>query len=267
MNEKLILEKLEKLSNDIQDIKTDIILLKSAHSIPTVSEESQRDTGLSTFVEVTHYLREIDAQINTDEIKQFIDKTLTSLSALTEAMDVLRSGIELRDELVPIAELSYPRMVKFLNNLHEGEFQAEDLGRLMHTFLLNVHTFSDLMNMISPMTEFVKDFEVVMRQTDVLSTINKWLDSLQQGNGVMKLLAVTVTAFKNIELTDEQFDQMCASISTINFSKVEPVGPLSMLKQFRDPQFQEAMGAIFMLIRAIGGCINACQDKSSHQGK
>ena len=265
MNEKLILEKLEELSNDIQDIKTDIILLKGAQAPPTVSEERQSNTSIPVFSEATNYLREIDAHINPDEVRELIDKTAASLGALTEAVDILRSGVELRDELIPIAKLTYPRAVKFLSDLHEGEFQAEDLGRLMHTFLLNVHTFSDLMNMISPMTELVKELEVVMRQTDVISNINKWLDTLQQGNGTMKLLALSINAIKNIELSDEQLDQIYTSLSSIDLSKVEPVGPLSMLKQLRDPDFQEAMGAIFMLLHAIGGCVKACQDKTSQQ--
>ncbi len=56
-------------------------------------------------------------------------KALTNLDTMGEGLDMLKAGVELRDDMVPILKLMYPRLLRFLNSLHEGEFQAEKLGR------------------------------------------------------------------------------------------------------------------------------------------
>ena len=292
MNEKLILEKLESLSQEIADLKKEVGKMRASSSISSsrpahpfpkntshYREELHRESGeilyppegenltLKGNVNITEkivpdaaqFFKECDGQYDEEELKAFISKMLNSLQTMNAAMDILKSTIELRDDLVPVAKLSYPKVQKFLNALHEGEFQAEQLGTLLHTFLLNIHTFSDLMNMISPMTEFFKESKVVIQQTDVLVNINKWLDSLQQGNGAVKFLAMTMAAFKKINLTNKQFDEICESLSSIDFTKVQPIGPVAMMKQLRDPQFQQALGAIVMMIQALGGCVTACR--------
>lgn len=303
MNEALILEKLESLSNEIQELKAEIrqvreppisqpepaaapaktfeelsAMVEDIHS--SMAEMREVNSTLRSGLELTSdlepiakqvfpkaisYLDEIDDQFDPDELKVLITKTLTSLEAMNEAFDMMKSGMELKEDLNAIVKQSYPRAIKFLSALHEGEFQAEQLGDLLHNILLNIHTFSDLMNMISPMTEFIKEFEVAMRQTDVLSNMNKWLDSLQQSNGAIKFMGMTMAAFKRIDLSDEQFDRMCDSLSTINLCQVEPVGPVAMMKQLRDPKFQEAMGAMFMVMQALGGCIQACHNNPGRQ--
>lgn len=303
MNEALILEKLESLSTEIQSLKTEIQQSKStqvnspAAPSDTLPDQQQmaamvqelhqnliemrevRDTvkagmeltqdlepvAKQLFPKVIAYFNELDESFNPDEFAVLVNKTLSSIGSINEALDMLRAGLELRDDMIPVAQLSYPKVVKFLNALHEGEFQAEKLGELLHTLLLNIHTFSDLMNMLSPMTELVKEFEVAMRQTDVLSNMNRWLDSLQQGNGLVKFAAMTAGVAKDIKITDEQFDQICESLSTINLAKAEPVGPIGMIKQLNDPKFQQAMGATFMLVNALGGCVQAIHAEPGHQ--
>lgn len=296
MNEALILEKLDQLSQEIQTLKSEInqgkqtplpstensnnqiqeltCLVKELHT--NVADMHEVQSALKAGLELTNdlqpvakqllpkaigYLDEIDDRFNIEDLTLLVTKALTSLEAMNEALDMLKSGVELRDDLIPIAKLTYPKLQKFLSALHEGEFQAEQLGTLLHTILLNVHTFSDLMNMISPMTELVKEFEVVMRQTDVLSNMNRWLDSLQQGNGAIKLAGTAMIALKQINLSEGQINQMCSAIKSIDFSKVEPVGPMAMVKQLRDPRFQETMGALFMITQAVGSCLQACQNK------
>jgi hypothetical protein len=37
-------------------------------------------------------------------------------------------GVELRDKMIPVAQLAYPKVLKFLNALHDFEFQAELLS-------------------------------------------------------------------------------------------------------------------------------------------
>ncbi len=296
MNDTLILERLDFLASEIKELKTDIQQMKQERPEPSssmhsddlnrlvseihssVEEMREARESVRAGIELTEdlqpvirqvypkmirYFDELEGQFSVDELTALITRGLTSLGALNEALEMLKSGIELKDDLAPVAKLSYPKFQKFLSTLHEGEFQAEQLGTLLHTILLNIHTFSDLMNMISPMTEFVKEFEVAFRQTDFLSSVNKWLDSLQQSNGMIKVVGLSLAAIKRINLTDEQFDQICHSLSSINLSQVEPVGPMGMIRQLKDPEFQKAMGATFMIMQAIGGCVNACSSEDA----
>jgi hypothetical protein len=172
---------------------------------------------------------------------------------------MLRAGVELRDEMVPILKLMYPRVLRFLNSLHEGEFQAEKLGDLLHTVLINIHTLSDLLNMIQPMTEFVKEIGVLLKETDVINGMNIWLDGWQQGNGFVKLAGTIITSLKRMECNENQIDEICAVIKGLDFTNVKPIGPLGMIKQVNDPKVQEAFGFLFMMLQAIGTCLQAYQ--------
>jgi hypothetical protein len=136
--------------------------------------------------------------------------------------------------------------------LHEGEFQTEKLSDLLHTMLINIHTFSDLLNMIQPFTEFIKETAVVLKQTDVLHGINTWLDGFQQGSGPVKLLGVLIRQVKTIDISEQQIEALCQTIEEADFSHTQPVGALGLLRQLKDPAIQEALGFIFALLKEIG---------------
>ncbi|MEE4134985.1 MAG: hypothetical protein V2I32_02820, partial [Desulforhopalus sp.] len=153
---KTLLHSLEELSEAVEMIKAGVQLKQDLG--PIIEQAYPKSVQL---------LAEIDGDFRFDELTILLRKTITNLDNIGEGIDLLRAGVELRDELVPILQLMYPRLLRFLNSLHEGEFQAEKLGDLLHTILINIHTLSDLLNMIQPMTEFVKEFGVVLKETDI----------------------------------------------------------------------------------------------------
>jgi uncharacterized protein YjgD (DUF1641 family) len=213
------------------------------------------------------FFTELDADFHIDELVVLLRKALTNLDTIGEGLDMLKAGVELRDDMVPILQLMYPRILRFLNSLYEGEFQAEELGDLLHTVLINIHTLSDLLNMIQPMTELVKEVGVVMKETDVINGINIWLDGLQQGNGMVKLAGLLITALKRIDFNDTQIDEICQVINNTELSKIEPIGPLGIIKQLKDPKVQEAFGFLFMTLQVIGSCLQAFQNGNGKQEK
>jgi uncharacterized protein YjgD (DUF1641 family) len=314
MNEALILEKLDRLSDEVRTLKSDILqelkqdlepILKQAR--PGVNEFFQEfDDGQSNekLVQVTQsllmsleqmneviigvkagvelkdelgpvvkqiypksiqFFADLDGDFHIDELVILLRKTLTNLDTMGEGLDMLRAGVELRDEMVPIMKLMYPRLLRFLNSLHEGEFQAEKLGDLLHTVLINIHTLSDLLNMVQPMTELVKEVGVLMKETDVLNGMNIWLDGLQQGNGFVKLAGTVFTSLKRMECTESQIEEICQVISGLDFNNVKPVGPLGILKQVNDPKVQAAFGFFFMMLQAVGSCLQAYQKDPNQQ--
>jgi hypothetical protein len=169
--------------------------------------------------------------------------------------------------MVPIVKLMYPRMIRFMKSLHEGEFQAEKLGDLLHVILINIHTLSDLLNMAQPMTEFVKEFTTVMKGSDVINSVNIWLDSLQQSNGLVKVAGTSWTRLKRMEYNEKQVEEICNAIENIDFTKAEPVGPFTMLKQLRDPKVQTALGFMFMMLQSMGTVVLAYQKDKQEQNE
>ena len=310
MNEALILEKLDNLSEEVKSLKSDVLqelkqdlepVLKQAR--PGVSEFLQDIEGeysneklvnlartlLSSLEELNEvvgvvraavelkndlepiakqmypksigYFEELRGGFHVDELTQLLSKTLANLDTMSEGMDMLKAGVELRDDLVPILQLMYPRMLRFLNSLHEGEFQAAEVGDLLHTILLNIHTLSDLLNMLQPMTELIKEVGVVMKETDVINGMNVWLDGLQKSSGLVKMAGTIITFLKRLDCNETQIEEICQAIDGLDFTKVKPLGPLGMIKQVNDPKVQEAFGFLFMILQTVGSCVQGYQNQ------
>jgi uncharacterized protein YjgD (DUF1641 family) len=314
MNEALILEKLDKLSDEVRSMKSDVYqelkqdlepVLKMAQPgvtgflkeiddgfsneklvqlaktlLASLEELNEVVAGVKAGVELKddmapivkqiypksiEFFSDLDGDFHIDEFIILLRKALINLDSMGEGLDMLRAGVELRDEMVPILQLMYPRLLRFLNSLHEGEFQAEKVGDLLHTVLINIHTLSDLLNMVQPMTELVKEVGVLMKETDVLNGMNIWLDGMQQGNGLVKLAGTIFNLFKRLDVNEHQIEEICKAIDGLDFTKVKPVGPLGMIKQVNDPKVQEAFGFFFMMLQAVGTTLQAYQKDKEQQ--
>lgn len=212
-----------------------------------------------------NFFNDLSGEFHVDELTILLRKLVTNLDSLGEAMDMLKAGVELRDEMVPIVQLMYPRVIRFMKSLHEGEFQAEKLGDLLHTILINIHTLSDLLNMVQPMTEFVKEFTAVMKGSDIMNSVNLWLDSLQQSSGLVKVAGVSWSQMKRLDYNEKQVEEICNAISGLDFTKAEPVGPFTLMKKMRDPKVQSALGFMFMMLETVGTVVLAYQDDMREQ--
>lgn len=213
------------------------------------------------------FFNDLEGEFHVDELTILLRKVLTNLENLGEAVDMLKAGVELRDDLVPIIELVYPRLLRFMNSLHEGEFQAEKLGDLLHAVLINIHTLSDLLNMVQPMTELVKELTAVMKGTDVINSVNIWLDSLQQSSGVVRVAGTTWEQVKRLDYNEKQVDEICRAISNFDMTKIEPVGPMSMIKYLRDPKVQSALGFLFTILQTMGTVLQTYQEDKNIQNE
>ena len=216
---------------------------------------------------ILEFFHEIDSQFSVEALEVLFRRTLTNLDSLNEGLNLLKLAVELRDDMIPVAQLAYPKVLKFLNSLHEGEFQAEQIGTLLHTVLINLHTLSDLLNMLKPMTELVKELQVVVRETDVISNLNQWLDGLQTSSGIVKLAGTAASVIRRIDCNKTQVEEICQAISDIDLTRIQPVSPLGLIKLIRDPKIQEVMGAFVMIMQTFGTCLHSYQkEKRQHNG-
>ena len=214
---------------------------------------------------ILDFFNEIDGQFSVEALEVLFRRTLTNLDSLNEGLNLLKLGVELRDDMIPVAQLAYPKVLKFLNSLHEGEFQAEQIGTLLHTVLINLHTLSDLLNMLKPLTELVKELQVVVRETDVISNLNQWLDGLQTSSGIVKLAGTAASVIRRIDCNETQVEEICQAISGIDLTRIEPVSPLGLIKLIRDPKIQEVMGAFVMIMQTFGTCLHSYQKEKRQQ--
>ena len=316
MNEALILEKLDKLTDEVKSLKSDVLQELKQDLQPVVEQTQPGVTGflkeiegdqgneklvdlaktllasLEEFSEVVRemqnggependlvaadkqrypktiqFFNELEGEFHMDELVILMRKTVTNLDTMGEGLDLLKAGVELRDEMTPVIQLMYPKVLRFLNSLHEGEFQAEKLGDLLHVILINIHTLSDLLNMLQPMTELVKEVGVLMKETDVINGLNVWLDTLQQGSGLVKLAGTVMAALRRLDYNEKQVDEICRAIENLDFTQIKPVGPLGMIKQVNDPKVQEAFGFFFMILQTVGSCVQVYQDDKRQQGE
>ncbi len=256
MNEQLILEKLDRLTAEVKSLKSDVFWELKQDLEPIVK---QAGPGINEFLE------DIEGGYSNEKLVNLSKTVLSSLEELNEVVTAAKAGVELRDDLLVVLRLFYPRLLRFLNSLHEGEFQAEKVGDLLHTILINIHTLSDLLNIIQPVTELIKELGVLVKETDVIGGVNIWLDGLQKGGGLLKLSGVIVAFIKKIECDESQVEHICRTINDLDFSTVKPVGPIGIIKQINDPQVQEALGFIFTLLQAVGSCMQGCRAKGGCQ--
>jgi len=212
-----------------------------------------------------NFFNDLSGEFHVDELTILLRKVMTNLDNLGETMDMVKAGVEFRDEMIPIVKLMYPRIIRFMKSLHEGEFQAEKLGDLLHMVLINIHTLSDLLNMAQPMTEFVKEFTAVMKGSDLINSVNLWLDSLQQSSGLVKVAGTSWAQIKKLDYNEKQVEEICNAISSLDFNKAEPVGPFTLMKKMRDPKVQSALGFMFMMLPTVGTVVIAYQEDQKEQ--
>lgn len=249
-----VLTSLDELNDIVDTVKAGMEL--KSDMMPVVKQ---------VYPSTINFFNDLSGEFHVDELTILLRKLITNLDALGESMDMLKAGVELRDEMIPIVKLMYPRVIRFMKSLHEGEFQAEKLGDLLHTVLINIHTLSDLLNMVQPMTEFVKEFTAVMKGSDIMNSVNLWLDSLQQSSGIVKVAGVSWTQLKRLDYNEKQVEEICNAISGLDFNKAEPVGPFTLMKKMRDPKVQSALGFMFMMLETMGTVVLAYQEDKREQ--
>ncbi|MGI9537183.1 MAG: DUF1641 domain-containing protein [Desulfocapsaceae bacterium] len=249
-----VLTSLDELNDIVDTVKAGMEL--KGDMMPVVKQ---------VYPSTINFFNDLSGEFHVDELTILLRKLVTNLDALGESMDMLKAGVELRDEMIPIVKLMYPRIIRFMKSLHEGEFQAEKVGDLLHMVLINVHTLSDLLNMVQPMTEFVKEFTAVMKGSDIMNSVNLWLDSLQQSSGIVKVAGVSWTQLKRLDYNEKQVEEICNAISGLDFNKAEPVGPFTLMKKMRDPKVQSALGFMFMMLETMGTVVLAYQEDKREQ--
>lgn len=248
----------EELLTGLNEIQTNSSLLRSGLELG----EDLQPIIKQAYPSLISFCTQLEGEFSLDEMTITLRKFLTNLDTIGEGLDVMKAGIDLRDDMIPIVQLAYPKLIRALTALHQGEFRAEKLGDLFHTLLMNTQTLGDLLNIIKPFTELVKEVGVILQQTSILPNINTWLHGLQTTSPVMNLLETATGAIRQLDLTEEKVTQMCEVVRGTDFGKVEPLSAFGMVKKLNDPQVQESLGFMFALLQVMGGCLQVVEKKN-----
>jgi hypothetical protein len=164
---------------------------------------------------------------------------------------MLKSGMELKDEIEPIAKLILPRFTELFSQVN-GKYDADEIAALLRNTLDNVHNFNTALTMLKSAMELKDEIEPIAKLT--LPRITEFFSEI---GGVLKVAGTALESMKGFKCSPQQADAMSAVIRGIDLSKPNKIGPVGALKKLYDPRVQEALGAIFTMLEAVGSLIQA----------
>ncbi len=207
------------------------------------------------YPKLTDFMSSLEGGFDAGELESLLRKVLSNLGNFNTAMDMLKAGMELKDDLGPVIKQAYPKITSFMADL-DGQFNWEDMLSLLRNFLINVQTFDSLLKMVKPAVELVEDVGNIARQTDVFGKVVRTLNDLEE-RGVFKIVGRLVGSLEGFRCSEGQLNAMCVAISEIDPVTPKYVGVMEIVNELLDPNVQETIGLAFKIMRSVGCCLRA----------
>jgi hypothetical protein len=255
MNEALILEKLDNLASEIQALKSEVQTLKEAKQAPATSAQSVQSA-------LPPALAAFEGKYNEKDLNLLIENVLVSVNDINSILFKLKAGNELAKEIEPIAQQFYPHFMRFFAEL-DGQVNVTDVAALLRNLVTAVPAMNEGVGFLKMGIE-LKDDLIPVAQI-LYPKVVKLLNDVQQGidksNGVIKVAGTAVAGARNFTLSEAQTEKICRVIENLDFEKIQPVSPFGAIKQLMDPDIQKSLGAVFMVLQAMGACLQVIQNK------
>lgn len=305
MDEALILEKLDNLTNEIHTLKAGVLAELKQDMMPIVHQAGPLVSDCLSELDqehrredLVHFMRslvlnvetlnsllitvkgamelknefepiaklvlpkanalfsELEAQYDPDEIAALLRNTLGNVHHLNTALTMLKAGMELKDEIEPIAKLILPRITEFLSQM-DGKIDADEMAALLRNVLDNVRHFNTALTMLKAGMELKDEIEPIAKL--VLPKVTEFFSDI---GGVLKVTGSTLESIKAMKCSPEQAEAMSAVIRGIDLSKPNRISPFGALKKLSDPRVQEALGLIFTMLETVGAMVQAHRENS-----
>jgi hypothetical protein len=300
MDEALILEKLDNLSNEIHSLKAGVLAELKQEMMPIVHQtgplvsdclseldQEQRREDLVHFmrnlvlnvetlnsllttvkgaIELKNEIEPIaklvvpgalelfsslEGQCSADDVAALVRNSVGNIQNFNTALTMLKAGMELKDEIEPIAKLVVPRLLETLNEL-EGLYDADEVIALMRNTLGNVHNFNTALTMLKAGMELKDEIEPLAKLS-----VPGIIQFLNEISGLIKIGGATLEIVKNFKCSDAQAEAISSVIRGIDLSRSQKIGPVGAVKKLYDPNVQEALGVIFTILEALGSANQA----------
>ncbi len=194
---------------------------------------------------------EVAEGFDPEQLKNLMRNTMGNLAHFNTAITMLKSGMELKDDIEPIAKIMLPMAIDLFNEVGDG-FDPVQVKDLMRNTIGNLENFNTSLGMLKAGMEFKDELEPIAKQMLPMA-----VDFFTKMDGLMQLSGVALTAVKGIQVTPAQAEAMSEVISNIDLSKSNKVGPIMAVKKLYDPKVQEALGVTFTMLEAVGGMLQA----------
>jgi hypothetical protein len=197
---------------------------------------------------------DLENQIDLEEIAALLRNTLGNLHHFNTAITMLKAGMELKDEIEPIAKLVLPKAIDLVADL-EDQIDLAEITALLRNSLANVRHFNTAITMLKAGMELKDEIEPIAKLT--LPTMIEFFNEME---GVLAVAGSGLTAMKGCKCSPAQVLAMSEVIRNIDLSKPNRIGPVGALKKLYDPKVQEALGLVFTMLEAVGSLVQAHRD-------
>ena len=138
MDEALILEKLDNLSNEIHTLKAGVLAELKQDMMPIVHQ-----TGPL----VSDCLSELDQENRREDLVHFMRNLVLNVETLNSLLTTVKGAMELKEEFEPIAKLLLPKATEVFAQV-DGQYDPEEMAALLRNTLSNIHHFNTAIGML-----------------------------------------------------------------------------------------------------------------------
>lgn len=242
------------MRNLVLNVETLNSLLSTAKGAMELKNELE-PVAKQVYPKVAELFSDMEGQYDLDEIAALLRNTLSNVHHLNTAVTMLKSGMELKDEIEPIAKLVLPKTIELFAEM-EGQYSVDDITTLVRNTLSNLHHFNTAITMLKAGMELVDEIEPIAKLG--LPTM---IDLFSQMDGALKVAGGAMGAtIKGCKLSEQQAEAMCNVIAAIDLSKPNKLGPVGLVKKLYDPNVQETLGVVFTMLEAVGALLQAHRD-------
>lgn len=248
----------ENLLLSVNDINSMLFKLKAGNELVKDIEPIAHQV----YPHVIKFFAELEGQLTLDDVVALIRNLLTAVPALNESVGYLKSGIELKDELIPVAQILYPKVIKYFNEL-DGQVTLDDVMSLVQNLLTAVPALNESIGFLKSGME-LKDELIPIAQIlypKVIKLFHELQLAIERSSGLVKVAGTAANSAMNFTLTDTQATEISKIIEGLDFNSIKPVSPIGAVKMLMDSDVQKSLGAAFMMLQAVGACVQVIQSK------
>ena len=239
MDEALILQKLDELSNEVRTLKADVL--------KEVKNELKPATPASSFLE--ECLEKSGDEHAREDLTHLVTNLMSNIDMLNSLMATLKGTMELKEEIEPIAKIAYPMAIETVAEVTEG-LDPEQLKPLIRNLLSNMENFNTALGMLKAAMELKDDIEPLAKLAypmaiDTITEVSENLDMEQVKPLIRNTLAnlnnfnTALTMLKaGMELKDD----------------IEPLAKLSL------PMVTDFFASMTGLMKVSGAALESVKD-------
>jgi len=190
MDEALILEKLESLSEEVRSLRSGVLEELKNDLLPVIQQASPR---------VMEYFSELEGSYSNEELTALVKNLLLNVKNLNAMLDALKAVTEFKEEMGAVTQLALPKAVEFMSEL-DGQFSGEDVTDLLKSTLTNLKHLNGAMGMLKSGMELKEDMGPVVQQA--LPKVVEFFSEVDGQVGMAdlsKLLKSTLANLKNLD--------------------------------------------------------------------